>query len=154
MSDYVPEKAVQRGFLVTCFHLQKTAKQAHEELVKAYGDHALGRSQCFEWYKRFGDGDFDLDNKARGRPQKKVQDADLERLLEEDCMQTQTELAMKLNVSQFTISTRLRAIGKIRKLGKWVTSCPERKSEKNPIRQMHGAAKKLRKKKFPSSNHH
>ena len=41
-------------------------------------------------------------------------------LLEDDPTQTQQQLAKALNVSQETISRRLRAMGKINKLGKWV----------------------------------
>ncbi|GFV22986.1 mariner Mos1 transposase [Trichonephila clavipes] len=41
-------------------------------------------------------------------------------LLDDDPTQTQQQLAKALNVSQETISRRLRATGKINKLGKWV----------------------------------
>jgi histone-lysine N-methyltransferase SETMAR len=45
----------------------------------------------------------------------------LEELLEEDSRLTTRELASELSVSPTTISNRLRAIGKVQKVGKWVT---------------------------------
>ena len=40
--------------------------------------------------------------------------------LDDGPTQTQQQLAEALNVSQETISRRLRAIGKINKIGKWI----------------------------------
>ena len=34
-------------------------------LVEAYGEHALGKSQCFEWFKKFRSGNFDVRNEER-----------------------------------------------------------------------------------------
>lgn len=89
-------------------------------LVEAYGKHALGQTQCFEWFKKFKTGDFSVANKERGRPPTTFEDSDLQSLLDEDDTQTQQTLAEQLNVSQQTVSKRLKAMGKIQKLGKWV----------------------------------
>ena len=35
-------------------------------LVEAYGEHGLGKSQCFEWFKKFKSGNFDVRNEERG----------------------------------------------------------------------------------------
>ena len=35
-------------------------------LVEAYGEHALGKSQCFEWFKKFRSCNFDARNEGRG----------------------------------------------------------------------------------------
>jgi len=35
-------------------------------LVEAYGEHALGKSQCFEWFKKVAN--FDVRNEERGKP--------------------------------------------------------------------------------------
>ena len=58
------------------------------------------------------------DSERSGRPQK-CKDKQLQELLDDDPTQTQQQLAKALNVSQETISRRLRAVGKIYKLGKW-----------------------------------
>jgi len=89
-------------------------------LVEAYGDHALSQTQCKEWFRKFKAGDFDIRNEERGRPGKKFEDAELQELLDEDATQTQQQLADRLNVAQETISRRLKAMGKIQKMGKWV----------------------------------
>ncbi|XP_018395905.1 PREDICTED: uncharacterized protein LOC108774327 [Cyphomyrmex costatus] len=56
--------------LIFCYHLKKTAAESHRMLVEAYGEHALGKSQCFEWFKKFKSGDFDVRNEERGKPSK------------------------------------------------------------------------------------
>lgn len=88
-------------------------------LVEAFGDHALGRTQCFSWFKKFQRGDFDVKNEAHRRPARKFEDHQLQALLDENDSQTQ-QLADQLGVGQEIISRRLRAMGKIQKLGKCV----------------------------------
>ena len=58
-------------------------------------------------------------NEERGRPPKKFQDSELQALLDEDDAQTQ-QLADQLNVTREAVSIRLKAMGKIQKVGKWV----------------------------------
>jgi len=49
MSNFVPGNYdLQTAF---CYHLKKTAAKSHRMLVEAYGEHALGKLQCFEWLK-------------------------------------------------------------------------------------------------------
>lgn len=120
MTTFVPSSLDLRTSLIFCFHLKKTAAESHRMLVEAYGDHALGKSQCFEWFKKFKSGDFDVRNEERGRPPKKFEDGDLQGLLDEDDSQTQQQLADQLNVTREAVSMRLRAMGKVQKMGKWV----------------------------------
>ena len=40
-------------------------------LVEAYGEHALGKTQCLEWFKKFKSSNFDVRNEDRGKPPKK-----------------------------------------------------------------------------------
>ena len=49
-----------------CYHLKKTATESHRMLVEAYGEHALDKSQYFEWFKKFRSGNFDARNEERG----------------------------------------------------------------------------------------
>ena len=78
MSSFVPTNYDLRTALLLCFHLKKSA------------EHALGKTQCFEWFKRFKSGDFDVRNEERGRPSKKFEDTDLQALLDEDDASTTT----------------------------------------------------------------
>ena len=45
-------------------------------LVEAYGEDALGKSQCFEWFNKFKNGDFDVRNEERDR--QKFEDNELQ----------------------------------------------------------------------------
>ena len=51
---------------------------------------------------------------------KQFEDEELQALLDEDCCQTQEELAESLGVTQATISKRLKAAGYIQKQENWV----------------------------------
>jgi len=116
MSNFVPGNYDLRTALIFCYHLKKIAAESHRMLVEAYGEHAFGKSQCFEWFKKFKSGDFDLRNEERGKPSKKFEDSELQALLDEDDAQTQ-QLADQLNVTQEAISIRLKSMGKIQKMG-------------------------------------
>lgn len=120
MSTFVPTNSDLRTSLIFCFLLKKKGLEAHQMLVEAYGEHALGQTQCYEWYKKFKKGEFDVANEERGRPKKKFEDCELQALLDEDDSQTQKQLAEQLNVTPMAVSNRLKAMGKIQKVGKWV----------------------------------
>jgi len=94
--------------LIFCYHLKKTAAESHQMLVKAYGEHALDKSQYFEWFKKFKSGDFDVRNEERGKPPKKFEDSELQALYEDDA-QTQQQLADQLNVTQEVVSICLKS---------------------------------------------
>ena len=66
MSNFVPGNYDLRTALIFSYHLKKTAAESHRMLVEAYGEHALGKSQCFEWFKKFRSGNFDVRNEERG----------------------------------------------------------------------------------------
>ena len=66
MSNFVPGNYDLRTALIFCYHLKKTAAESHRMLVETYGEHALGKSQCFEWFKKFRSGNFDVRNEERG----------------------------------------------------------------------------------------
>ncbi|GFW17837.1 mariner Mos1 transposase [Trichonephila clavipes] len=92
----------------------------HQMIVEAYSCNALSRAQCYRWFGKCQNGDFDVRNEERGRTAKKIEDAELQALLDEDDGQTQEHLAEQLNVDQSIVSRRLKAMGKILKVGRWV----------------------------------
>ncbi|GIY25037.1 mariner Mos1 transposase [Caerostris darwini] len=69
---------------------------------------ALGKSQCFEWFKKCKSGDFVGRNEERGRPPKKLEDSKLQALLDE-----QQHLADQLNVTREAIFIRFKTMGKM-----------------------------------------
>ena len=77
MSDFVPHNRHLREVLIFYIHSKKTAAEAHRELQKFDGDAALSETTCRDWFRRFKDGDFDVDDRPReGRP-KTFEDADV-----------------------------------------------------------------------------
>ena len=77
MSGFVPNNRHCREVLIFFFPSKKTAAEAHREVQKVYGDAALSETTCPDWFRRFKDGDFDVDDRPReGRP-KAFEDADV-----------------------------------------------------------------------------
>ena len=95
MSNFVPEKVFLRGVLL----------------------HYFNERTCQKWFERFKRGDFGLEDKERPGQPKTFEDEELEALLDEDCCQTQEELAESLGVTQAAISKRIKATGYIQKQG-------------------------------------
>ena len=121
MSNFVPGNYDLRTALIFCYHLKKTAAESHRMLVEVYGEHALGKSQCFKWFKKFKSSDFDVRNEEREKPPKKFKNSELQVLLDEDDAQTQ-QLADQMNVIRETVSIRLKAVSicfSMRKIQRW-----------------------------------
>ncbi|EGI62904.1 Mariner Mos1 transposase [Acromyrmex echinatior] len=84
MPSFESNKRHLRELLIYFFNLKKSAVEAHRLLVEAYGETALSERSCREWFQKFKNGEFDVEDKERsGRP-KVYEDAELEVLLNED----------------------------------------------------------------------
>ena len=105
MSNFVLTKHL-REVLIVCFNLKKSAAEAHRLLVEVYDDIAPTDKSYREWFRRFKDGDFSVENKPRSEQPKKFTDKELKALLEEDQSQTQEELAESLGITQQAVSVR------------------------------------------------
>ncbi|EGI64858.1 Mariner Mos1 transposase [Acromyrmex echinatior] len=117
MSNFVLTKQHLREVLIFCFNWKKSAAEAHQMLVEVYGDIAPTDKSCREWFRRFKDGDFSVEDKPRSGQPQKFEDKELKVLLEEGQTQTQEELAESLGVTQQAVSARLRAMGIIQTQG-------------------------------------
>lgn len=96
------------------------AAKATRSICSTYGVNAVDVRTCQRWFTRFKAGNFDLDDKERdGRPVE-ADDTTLEELLKEDPRQSTRELALKLYVSQSTVCNRLKALGKVQRVGRWI----------------------------------
>ncbi|GBP56830.1 Protein-L-isoaspartate O-methyltransferase domain-containing protein 1 [Eumeta japonica] len=86
-----------------------------DEKNEAYNEAALSERTCCEWFQKFKNGDFNVEDKDRsGRP--KINEyAELEELLKENLSQTQKELALTLEVTQQAVLHRLKLLGMIHK---------------------------------------
>lgn len=115
MSNFEPKKEHLREVLLHYFLAKKTGAEAHRILVEVYGEHALSKTTCRDWFRRFKRGNFDVKDEERpGRP-KKFEDTELQALLDEDSCQTQRQLAVALNVGRKTIADRLKVLEKIKR---------------------------------------
>lgn len=115
-----PTKRHIREVLVYFFKINKTAYESHRLLVDAYGEYAPSTTMCKDWFKRFRNGDFDVEDKLRsGRP-KRFEDCDLKALIDADPSQSRAQLAATLGMCKSMISTRLDAMGVVCKDGVWV----------------------------------
>ena len=77
MSDFVPNNRYLREVLIFFFHSKKTAAEAHRKLQKVYGDAALSDKTCRDWFRRFKDSDFDVDDRPREERPKTFEEADV-----------------------------------------------------------------------------
>ena len=120
MSNFVLTKQHLRE--IFCFNWKKSVTEAHRMLVEVYGDTAPTDKSCKEWFRRFKDGDFSVEDKPRSGQPKKFEDKELEALfeIEENQSQTQEEFAESLGITQQAVSVRLKAMGMIQKQGNWV----------------------------------
>ncbi|GBP55459.1 Mariner Mos1 transposase [Eumeta japonica] len=94
--------------------------EAHRILAETYRDNALLNTTCRDWFRRFKNNDFELEDKERSGAQKKFEDEKLEELLDQDRCQTLTELGKTLQVNESTVSKHLKVLGMIQKQGHWV----------------------------------
>ncbi|GFW85394.1 mariner Mos1 transposase [Trichonephila clavipes] len=59
MSNFMPSDHDLRTALIFCYHLKKNAAESHQMLVESYGGNALSRAQCYRWFEKFQNSDFD-----------------------------------------------------------------------------------------------
>ena len=82
-------------------------------LVEGYGHNAPSESTCRQWFRRFKNHNFDLEDKKHEGAPKIFEDEDLEAIFDEDPCPSETQLAEALNVTQQCISKRLHRIGMV-----------------------------------------
>ena len=98
MSVYEPNSRHLREVLIFCFNMKKSA--VHRMLSNTYGEAVISERTCREWFQRFKNGDFDVEDRHSGGREKVFEDAELKALLEQDSCQNQEELARSLGVTQ------------------------------------------------------
>jgi len=63
------ESTEQRICIKFCFKIGKTATETYKLLQQAYGEDAMGRTQMFDWFRRFKEGRTSVESDHRsGRP--------------------------------------------------------------------------------------
>lgn len=93
----------QRAAVKFCFLLGKTAAETVVMMKTAYKEDALGKTQVYEWFSRFKNGDMTVDDKPRsGRPSTARTDQNVEKigvLVREDRRRTIEELELLSGIS-------------------------------------------------------
>ena len=79
----------------TCFIQNESAAEAHRILVESYGDNALSDTTYRDWFRRFKNNDFKLDDKERSGAPKKFEDKELKETFDEDRSQTLAKLGKR-----------------------------------------------------------
>lgn len=73
----------QRAAVKFCFLFGKNAADTVLMLKTAYKDDAMGKTQVYEWFSRFKNGDMSIDDKPRsGRPSTARTDENVEQIRE------------------------------------------------------------------------
>ncbi|GJQ83281.1 hypothetical protein Trydic_g8873 [Trypoxylus dichotomus] len=90
--------------------MKKFATEAYRMLSNTYVEIAISERACSEWFKRFKNGDFNIEYRHGAERGKVFTHTELEALLHKDSCQTQEELAATLGVTQQAISRRLKAM--------------------------------------------
>ena len=77
-------------------------------LVEAYGDGALSERSCREWFQKFKNGEFDVEDKERsGSVEDADENAELEELLDEDSCKCKKNLHFRSNSTNNFISFKI-----------------------------------------------
>ena len=120
------------------FKLGSRAAEAHRNITRAFSQVTVTIRTVQLWFKRFRSGVTSLEEK-KGRGRKSDHDQ-LKEVIEANPRTTAREVSLQLEVSHTTVLNHLRAIGKIKKLDKWV---PHQPSEKQQIRRYEVASSLL-----------
>jgi len=120
MSAYEPNSRHLREVLIFCFNMKKSAAEAYRMLLNTYGEASISGRTCQEWFQRFKNGDFDVEDRHGDGREMVFEDAELEALLDQDSCQTQQELAKSLGVTLEAIAKCLKSMGMIKKQGNYV----------------------------------
>ena len=102
------------------FRLGTTGAETARRINAAYGEGSTNEHTVRNWFRRFRDGNFDLTNEPRGRPESKLNNDDVRAVMEADPRQSAAVLAARFKVSKRTMLTHLEKIGTVKKLDKWI----------------------------------
>jgi len=120
MDKTINQKMRLRHLLLYEFRLGHTAADAYRNICYAEGEDAISRTNCFNWFNRFKNNNFSLEDENRpGRP------LTIERLPIKEAVEANPYLSLRCLGDMFNCSFKqvdniLYEIGKVAKLGRWV----------------------------------
>uniref|UniRef100_A0A0K0FBF8 Histone-lysine N-methyltransferase SETMAR (inferred by orthology to a human protein) n=1 Tax=Strongyloides venezuelensis TaxID=75913 RepID=A0A0K0FBF8_STRVS len=89
-----------------------SAVKTAEDINIVFGESFVNPSTVQRWFKRFREGNEDLENEDRGRPASVVDNDHLRTIIEADSQQTVRRISEDLGVSKDTVCRHLKQIGK------------------------------------------
>lgn len=97
------------------FQLGHNVTEAIRNICKAKGDGAVKRATAFNWYKKFKNGRFDLDDQPRsGRPLS-IDPEVIREAVEENPITSQRRLSGELDLAKSTVHDHLHRLKKVNK---------------------------------------
>lgn len=118
------KKEIREIFLQD-FQLERTPEESVKNVNEKFGDGTVTERTVIQWFKKFTNGNMNLDGEHRGRIP--VIDNDhLKTIVEAFPRKTTREIAKALDVDRSTVMRHLHQIGKIRKDDKWIAEPPVR----------------------------
>uniref|UniRef100_A0A914C3I4 Mos1 transposase HTH domain-containing protein n=1 Tax=Acrobeloides nanus TaxID=290746 RepID=A0A914C3I4_9BILA len=124
---------------IMLYHFEKAIPlpRHFRDLNDLFGERTIDRKTVYEWFDRFKSGDTSLEDKpGRVRPSD-FDDQTLLAAVEEDESLTTRILAEQFNVDHFIIVRRLKKLGKVWKLARWV---PHELTDQNKISSRNGGS--------------
>ncbi|VDN35483.1 unnamed protein product, partial [Cylicostephanus goldi] len=101
------------------FSLGRNATETARNINTVWGEGSVSEWTVRRWFKKFKDGDKNLEDKeGRGRPSL-LDDDHLKTMVEDDPHLTVREIAEDLGVGHSTVAEHLSKIGKVKKMDKW-----------------------------------
>jgi len=64
MSSFELNKHHMRELSIYFFNLKKSVAEAHRLLVETYSDAVLSERSCREWFQKFKNGEFDIEQRT------------------------------------------------------------------------------------------
>ena len=108
MSNFEPNKRHLRELLIYFFNLKKSAAEAHRLLVETYGGAALNERSCLEWFQKFKNDEFNIEDKEHSGRSKVYEDAELEALLDQDSCEISVHRLRKIFAPTMDPTSSLR----------------------------------------------
>ena len=102
------------------YKLCVNASKATQDIFTVFDPSTLTTQTAYNWYKRFDNGDFSIEDKPRFASPMTTNLEHLKRLIQEDPNMTTRSIAEALGVSYNTVDHHMRQMGLIPKLGVWV----------------------------------
>lgn len=100
--------------------LGHNAAEATRNINTAFGEATVSERTAQRWFEKFRSGDMSLESEPSGRPVPAIDNDELRTLVESNPRQSVRDIAQNLGVHYSTVSRHLQAIGKVKKLDKWV----------------------------------